>query len=84
MSKEDKTLEKIYKNPIANDITFNEAVNIMIHYGCILENGGKHPKIVHVGTGTVIPLPHHGKCIGEVYVKQLRLLLDEIREGNKV
>lgn len=52
----------------------------MTHFGCILDSGGNHPKIVYPKLGYVIPVPKHGKCVGEVYIKQLKDLLDMIRE----
>ena len=37
-------------------------------------------KIVHVPSGTVIPIPIHGKNVKEAYIKQLKDLFDLIRE----
>ena len=71
MSKIDKLYNKFYKKPIPNDITFDEMVTLMTFYGCKIEYGGNHPKVVHRETGTTI---------GEAYVKQLKDLLDMIKE----
>lgn len=80
MSKIDKAMKKFYNKPIPNDITFDEVVSVMTHFGCILDSGGNHPKIVYPKLGYVILVPKHGKCVGEVYIKQLKDLLDMIRE----
>ena len=56
-------------------MTFDEIFVLAKEYGCIVEPGGKHSvKIVH----TVIPIPRHGDTIREVYIKQLRVLFDQI------
>jgi len=80
LAKIDKLYNKFYKKPIPNDITFDEMATLMKFYGCEIEYGGNHPKVVHRETGTIIPVPRHGKTIGEAYVKQLKDLLDMIKE----
>lgn len=84
MSAFDKSYEKFCKKPIPNDITFTEIETISKHFGCIVEAGGKHgKKIVHVPTGTVIPIPMHGNCVGEAYIKELKKLFERIKmEGS--
>ena len=79
MSKIEKVHKKFYKKPIPNDITFEEMETLMKHYGCEIVYGGNHPKVVHRESGTIIPVPKHGKTIGEAYVKQLKDLLDIIK-----
>lgn len=69
----------MYRKPIPNDITFDEVVSIMTHFGCIIEYGGNHPKIVCKQYSRVIPIPKHGKTVGEAYIKQLKDLLDLLR-----
>ena len=82
MSRIDKLIDKLYKKPIPNDITYDEIEKIADHFGCIVsKKRGKHPlKIIHKESGTIIPIPKHGKCVQEAYIKQLKVLLDEIRE----
>lgn len=79
LSRIKKLKEKIYSKPIRNDMTFDEIFVLAKEYGCIVEPGGKHSvKIVHKESGTVIPIPRHGDTIREVYIKQLRVLFDQI------
>ena len=80
MAKIEKLLERLYKKPIPNDIRIDEVEKIVKHFGCIVQPGGKHPmKIIHVPSGTVIPIPIHGDTVKEAYIKQIKKLLDEIR-----
>lgn len=78
MSKIRKLQEKFYEKPIRNDISFDEISTLAHAYGCIIESGGKHTRIVHPASGTVIPIPRHGKNVGEAYIKQLKNLFDTI------
>lgn len=85
MSKIEKLLEKLYKKPVPNDIRIDEIVRIAKAFGCITVSGGNHPlKIVHVPTGTVIPIPHHGDTVAEAYIKEFKALLDEIRSKEEM
>ena len=80
MSKIDKLLAKLYKKPVPNDIRIDEVVKIVENYGCVAKSGGKHQmKIVHVPTGTVIPIPSHGDVVAEAYIIEIKKLLDRIR-----
>lgn len=79
MSTIQKRLEKFYRKPIPNDITFDDVEAIAKYYGCQVATGGNHSKkIVHVPSGTVIPIPMHGKNIKEAYIKELKKLFDSI------
>lgn len=79
VSKIDKLREKFFRKPIPNDITFNELIKLSKSYGLEVVSGGNHPiKIVHKKSGTVIPIPRHGNCVDEAYIKQVRDLLDEL------
>lgn len=81
MSTIEKRIKKFYRKPIPNDITFEDVEVLASYYGCTVVAGGKHSKkVVHIPTGTVIPIPMHGKNIGEAYVKQLKDLFDQIKE----
>jgi len=81
LSKLEKIIEKLYRKPIPNDITFLEVEKVAEHYGCIvLKSGGRHPiKVIHKETGTVIPIPKHSKHVQEVYIKQLKDLFNKIK-----
>ena len=80
MTQLDKTLEKFYRKPIPNDITYAEAIYLAEQLGCTIKKGGKHPiKIIHAESGTVIPIPVHGKYIKEAYIKELKELFNDLR-----
>lgn len=78
MSRIKKLQQKLFSNPIRNDITFDEISVLVNAYGCIIRQGGNHTCIVSIETGRVIPIPRHGKCVKEAYIKQLRDLFEEI------
>lgn len=78
----DKRLKKFYRKPIPNDITFADVEAIAHYFGCEIKTGGNHSKkVVHKTSGTVIPIPIHGNCIDEAYIKELKDLFDSIKEG---
>ena len=69
MSTIEKRLKKFYRKPIPNDITFDDVRILASYFGCEIVTGGNHSqKVVHKSSGTVIPIPMHGNCIGEAYV----------------
>ena len=72
MSKIQKLIEKFYERPLRNDLTFNEIQKISEYYGCKVISGGNIP------SGTIIPIPRHGNCVKEAYIKQLCDLFDSI------
>lgn len=79
MSTFDKLYKKFNRKPIPNDMTFDEIEVIAKHFGCIVRSGGKHSKqIMDIPSGTVIPIPMHGKCVGEAYIKQLKILFEKV------
>lgn len=81
MSTIEKRIKKFYRKPIPNDITFDDVETLAYYYGCIIKTGGKHGiKVAHVPSGTVIPIPRHGKNVEEAYIKQLKDLFDSIKE----
>lgn len=82
MSTIKKKLEKFYKTPVPNDITFQDVKVIAEYFQCIVVSGGNHMKIIHLDSGTVIPIPRHGKCVKEAYIKQLKFLFNSIMEKN--
>lgn len=80
MTQLDKALEKFYRKPIPNDITIDDVIYLATQFGCIIKSGGKHPiKVIHIESGTVIPIPIHGKYVKEAYIRELKNLFDEIR-----
>ena len=86
MSRLDKLKKKFFEKPCRNDMTWEEIEKLARAYGCVIKGGGKHPyRIAYVPTGTVIPIPIHGKTIGEAYIGQLQMLFEEIErlEGEK-
>lgn len=78
MSQIKKLQKKFFSKPIRNDMTFDEIVTLASAYGCTIKQGGNHTCIVHMESGRLIPIPRHGKCVKEAYIKQLRDLFEEI------
>ena len=83
MSSIEKRLEKLYRKPVPNDITFHELESIAKYFGCIVDSGGNHSKIIYKGSfNKVIPIPRHKKTVDEVYIIQFKQLLEQIKEAN--
>ena len=81
MSKIETRLKRFYMKPVPNNITMRDVNVLAMYFGCIIRNGGKHGvKVVHIPSGTVIPIPIHGKYIKEAYVKELKKLFDMLKE----
>ncbi len=75
----EKLKTKFYRVPVPNDITYDEMIRLARSYGCAIKAGGKHPiKIIDIDSGTVIPIPVHGKFVQEVYICQLKEMFREI------
>ena len=84
MSTLEKLKAKFNEKPIPNNISFDEVERLAKSYGCGVVSGGKHSKkIVDVPSGTVIPIPMHGKYVQEAYIKELKDLFAEIENHNK-
>ena len=84
MSSLEKLKQKFNEKPIPNDITFDEVERLANAYGCKVLAGGKHSKkIVDIPSGTVIPIPMHGKHVQEAYIKELKDLFAEIENRRK-
>ncbi len=84
MSTLDKLKAKFNEKPIPNDISFEEVERLANAYGCRVISGGKHSKkVVDVPSGTVIPIPMHGKYVQEAYIKELKDLFAEIEARGK-
>lgn len=84
MSALEKLKEKFNEKPIPNNISFDEVERLAKSYGCGVAAGGKHSKkIVDVTSGTVIPIPMHGKYVQEAYIKELKDLFAEIERRNR-
>ena len=84
MSTLEKLKEKFNEKPIPNNISFDEIERLAKSYGCGVAAGGKHSKkIVDVTSGTVIPIPMHGKYVQEAYIKELKVLFAEIESRNR-
>ena len=79
MSTIEKLKKKFFEKPVRKDMTMEEIVRIAKSYGCGVLTGGNHQiRIVHKPTGTVIPLPCHGKTVKEAYIIELKELFREI------
>ena len=84
MSTLEKLKAKFREKPIPNNISFEEVERLASAYGCRVISGGKHSKkVVDVPSGTVIPIPMHGKYVQEAYIKELKDLIAEIEARNK-
>lgn len=84
MSTLEKLKAKFNEKPIPNDITFDEVERLANAFGCRIVSGGKHSKkVVDVPSGTVIPIPMHGKYVQEAYIKELKDLFAEIEARSK-
>ena len=84
MSTLEKLKAKFNEKPIPNDITFDEVERLANAFGCRIVSGGKHSKkVVDVPSGTVIPIPMHGKYVQEAYIKELKDLFAEIEGRSK-
>lgn len=84
MSTLEKLKEKFNEKPIPNNISFDDVERLAKHYGCGVVSGGKHSKkIVDVPSGTVIPIPMHGKYVQEAYIKELKDLFSEVEKRNR-
>ena len=74
-----KLLEKFNSKPIRNDMTYDDIKRISEYYGCIIKTGVNHSiRIVDMKSGTVIPIPCHGKYVKEAYIKELHSLFNMI------
>lgn len=81
MSKKEKLRQKIMRKPVPNDITMDELKIFVESYGCVFSNGRNHQKrVVYVPWNRIIPIPDHGKCVKEAYIKQVKDLILEIEE----
>ena len=79
MSQIQKLIDKLNRKPVPKDMTFEELAKIAKHYGCDTESRGNHQRaIVNEETGTVIPIPDHGKQVGVAYVRQFKELIESI------
>ena len=84
MSTLEKLKAKFNEKPIPNDVTFDEVERLANAYGCRVIAGGKHSKkIADVPSGTIIPIPMHGKYVQEAYIKELKDLFAEIEARSK-
>ena len=84
MSTLEKLKEKFNKKPVPNNISFDDVSRLASSYGCVIISGGKHSKkIVDVPSGTVIPIPMHGKYVQGAYIEELKELFLEIENRQK-
>ena len=77
-----KSIDKFFRIPIPNDITFDEFFLIAKHFGFekVTGNGGHGVAIRHIKTHIKIPIPVHGNTVKEAYIKQLKDAIAEIDE----
>ena len=82
MSTLQKAIDKFFRIPIPNDITYDEFFLIAKHFGFerVTGNGGHGVAIRHTQTHKKIPIPIHGNTVKEAYIKQLKDAVAEIDE----
>lgn len=84
MSTIQKLIEKFYRKPIPSDITYDELKRIASHFGCVIVDSGRNNRhslhINHPSVSYGIPVPVHGKCVKEIYIKKIKELIDSIKE----
>ena len=79
MSQIEKLINKLNSKPVPNDISFNEIKKLAEYFGCKVLTGGNHQiRIADKESGTVIPIPRHGKHVPEAYIIELKNLFNEI------
>ena len=82
MSSIEKLKKKFYSIPARNDISMDEIRKLVKYYGCIERTGGNHQStIINPRTGSIVPLPQHGKEIKREYIRQLQDLFGD--EGSR-
>lgn len=80
MSKNEKLINKFLEKPVRTDITIDEVRTIAAIIGAELLAGGRHSvHFVHKPSGTVIPIPIHGKAIGAAYIRQIATVIENTR-----
>ncbi len=84
MSQIEKLIARLNAKPAPNDFTMSEVLKLANYYECIIKTGGNHQiRIADVKSGTIIPIPQHGKHISEVYIVELKNLFAEIEARRK-
>ena len=83
----EKKIQKFYKKPVPNDITYAEMKAVAEYYGCIVENSRRSKHSFHViypSLGVSIPIPVHGKTVKEAYIRELKKLFEKIKEEGQL
>lgn len=75
----EKLITKLNRVPVPNDMTYTEILRLAEYYGCEVFTGGKHPiRIADRTSQYIVTVPRHGKCVKEAYIKELKILFNEI------
>lgn len=75
MSKAEKALQKILQGQSDKNVTFDEAVYALKKKGFVHDGGKGSHQVFRHPDGRKMVLPHHGKDMKPVYVRQIRELL---------
>lgn len=75
MSKSEKALGKIVSGESDNNISFQEAVQVLKREGFVLDGGRGSHQIFRHPDGRKMVLPCHGSHLKKVYIRQIRNLL---------
>jgi predicted RNA binding protein YcfA (HicA-like mRNA interferase family) len=79
MTKREKRLEKIRRNP--KDVSKNELDLVLTHYGFVRREGkGSHAVYQHPDEDTPIVIAAHGKHVPTYIVKQVLDAIDRVSE----
>lgn len=80
MSKSEKIINRFLEKPVRTDITVEEVKAVAGVIGAVIETGGKHSvHFIHEKSGTVIPIPTHGKTVGAAYIRQIAKVIESTR-----
>ncbi len=73
MNRNQRTLKKIFENPIRSDILWKDVVSLIEYLGGqVIEGSGSRVRFVLNGMGQVLHTPHPQKEIRKAMVKTLR------------
>lgn len=75
MSKAQKVIEKVMNGRSDKNVTFEEAVYVLVRAGFVHDGGKGSHQVYRHGDGRKMVLPRHGNDIKPVYVRQIRELL---------
>ncbi len=76
MSKKAKLLAKLKAGTSDKAFTFDEAVQLLLNAGFILDGGKGSHQVYRHKDGRRMVIPFHGKTVKPVYIREIRKLLN--------